>query len=296
MKNLFIASFILLNSFAFAQQPIVIDLVHQTTDNVPPHLAYVVLIPQAPLNDTEKNWSRNLSKDSRGGSDDNNGVHTQKKMLFENVSSERFEMYSRMKGTVEGVQLSVWLTQNGRALISNAPETGLDLAVRKYVYDFAIEQYRYAVQVELKKEQEKQKKMEDELSDLLKSKEESIETITENEREEKRTAAAIDVTNKHIDNTALEIHDQKQIVKATAADPNTQKGPETTLDNMQDDKQDLQKDNRKKNEDLEELRKDSRVAARTMNINEQDVALKTAAIEAHKQTVRDVLAKLNNIK
>lgn len=295
MKNLLITSLILLTVSAYAQVPLVVDMVPQTNDNNT-QISYVVLIPQATLKEVENNWNSYISHDSRGWGSNDNGVHTQKKMLVKNISADRFEIYSRMNETAQGVHLSAWLTQNGRALVSDAADSGLDLAAKKYVYDFAIGQYREAVQVELKMEQEKQKKMEDDLADLLKTKEHSIETVNENAREEKRTSAAINVTNRDIDDASLEIHDQKQMVKATSSDPNAMKGAEKTLDNMEDDKQDLQKDNRKKNERLEELEKENRKEARSMNTTEQDIALKTTAIEEQKQTVRDVLTKLNNIK
>lgn len=295
MKTLIIASLTLLTVAAFAQKPLVVDMVPQTTDNAT-QISYVVLIPQAKLKDVESHWNSHLSSDSKGGSTDKDGVHHQKNVQVKNISPDRFDTYSRMNETAEGVHLSVWLNQNGRALVSDAADSGLNLAAKKYVFDFAIGQYREAVQVELKMEQEKQKKMEDDLADLLKIKEHSIETVKENEREEKRTSAAIDVTNRDIDNASLDIRDQKQMVKTTAADPNAQKGAEKTLDNLEDDKQDLQKDNRKKNERLDDLEKENRQVARTMGTNDQNVDLKTAAIEAQKEVVRAVLAKLNNIK
>ena len=295
MKNIFFASLILFSISALAQESLVVDMVPQTTDNAT-QISYVVLIPQAKLKGVENNWNSHLSKDSKGRSSDDDGVHSQDNMLVKNISPDRFEIYSKMSETEKGVHLNVWLTQNGRALVSKTPESALDLAAKKYVYDFAITQYREAVQAELKKEQAKQKKMEGDLADLLKAKEQSMETVNENEREEKKTSAAIAVTNKDIDNAALDIHDQKQMVKTTASDPNAKKGAEKTLDNMEDDKKDLQKDNKKKNEQLDDLKKENRKEERAMNTNEQDVALKTAAIEAQKQTVHDVTAKLGNIK
>ena len=295
MKNLLIALLILITTSTYAQVPLVVDMVPQTNENNS-QISYVVLVPQATLKEVENNWNSYLSQNSRGWASNDNGVHTQKNMLVKNISADRFEMYSRMNETANGVHMTVWLTQNGRALVSDNPDSGLNLAAKKYVYDFAIGQYREAVQAELKMEQQKQKKMEDDLSDLIKNQESSIETVKENEREEKRTSAAIEVTNKDIDNASLDIHDQKQMVKTTSSDPNAMKGAEKTLGNMEDDKDELQNDNRKKNEHLDELRKENREEARTMNTNEQDVALKTAAIETQKQTVRDVLTKLNNIK
>lgn len=295
MKNLLITSLILLTVSAYAQVPMVVTMIPQSTeDNT--QVSYVVTIPQATLNEVEKNWNSYLSHDSRGRSSDENGVHKQKNMLVKNISPDRFDIYSRMSETIEGVHLSVWLAQNGLALVSSTPDSGLDLAAKKHVYDFAIGQYRQAVQAELKMEQEKQQKMEEELAELLKTQENSIETVKENERNEKRITESIDVTNKDIDNASLDIHDQKQMVQATAADRNAMKGAEKTLGNMEDDKQDLQKDKRKKNERLDELEKDNRKEARVMNTNKQEVALKTAAIESQKQTVRDVLAKLGNIR
>jgi len=295
MKNLLIALMILITTSTYAQVPLVVDMVPQTTDNTT-QISYVVLIPQAKLKEVENNWNTYLSHDSRGWSSDDNGVHKQKNVLVKNISPDRFELYSRMNETAKGVHLSVWFTQNGRALVSKTPDSALDLAAKKYVYDFAIGQYREAVQLELQMEQEKQKKMESDLTDLLKANEKSIETVKENEREEKRTSAAIDVTNKDIDDASLDIHDQKQMVKITASDPNAMKGAEKTLGNMEDDKEDLQKDKRKKGEHMDELQKENREAARSMSTTDKNIVLKTAAIEEQKQVVRDVLAKLNNIK
>lgn len=295
MKNILFTSLMLFSVSAIAQQTVVVDMIPQTTDNIT-QISYVVLIPQAQLKEVGNNWNRHLSKDSRGRSSDNNGVHVQENVLVKNISPDRFEMYSKMSETLEGVHLNVWLTQNGRALVSKTPDSALDLAAKKYVYDFAISQYREAVQLELKKEEEKLKKMEEGLAGLIKTKEQSIQTVRQNEREGERITTAMDVTEKDIDNAALDIHDQKQMVKATAADPNAMKGAEKTLGNLQDDKQSLQKDNRKKSESLDDLEKANRKEARVMDTNEQNVALKTAAIETQKQVVQDVQTKLNNIK
>lgn len=295
MKTLIIASLTLFTVAAHAQKPVVVDMVPQTTDNAT-QISYVVLIPQAKLKDVDSNWNSHLSSDSKGGSTDKDGVHHQKNVQVKNISPDRFDTYSRMNETAEGVHLSVWLSQNGRALVSDAADSGLNLAAKKYVFDFAIGQYREAVQMELKAEQSKLKDMEGELASLLKTREKSIETVNDNEREEKKTEAAIAVTNRDIDNASLDIHDQKQMVKTTAADPNAQKGAEKTLDNLQDDKKDLQKDNKKKGEHLNDLEKENRQVARTMDTNDQNVDLKTAAIEAQKEVVRAVQTKLANIK
>jgi hypothetical protein len=104
------------------------------------------------------------------------------------------------------------------------------------------------------------------------------------------------VTNKDIASASVGITDQKEMVKTTASDPNAQKGAEKTLDNLEDDKKDLQKDNKKKGEHLNDLEKENRQVARTMSSNDQNVDQKTAGIEVQKGVVRDVQAKLSNIK
>jgi hypothetical protein len=49
--------------------------------------------------------------------------------------------------TKEGVRLNVWLNESSRTTV---PNSGQHLAVQKYVYDFALSQYRDAVKEELK--------------------------------------------------------------------------------------------------------------------------------------------------
>lgn len=295
MKTLLLISLSVISFAGFAQKSISVDAVPQATSK-DAQFSFVVEIPQTTQKDVEKDWLRYVADGSKGKSDAVDNIYHQSDAFHSNISAYPFDVYSKLRETSDGVRLTAWFTQNNAAFISQDSNNGQHLAAQKFLRDFAVQEYREAVQNELNVEQDKLGEMEKELVALIKSEEKSVKTINENERSNVRANEAISTTDADIRSSSYEIYDQKEMVETTASDPKATKGAKKTLRNMESDKEDLQKDNEKKNMNIDSRDKENRAEERSMANSRQLQERKTADIENQRQLVIVVQTKLDNIK
>ncbi len=296
LKSIFFASFFILSFGAFAQKQITVTETPRANSKDTMQLSFAVLIPQTTLKQTENSWLKYVATGSKGKAVVVNGDNLQTAVMNKNISPNPFDIYSKLLETTEGVRVTLWFPENNAVLISKDPTSGANLAVQKYVRDFAVQEYRKAVQKELKAEQEKQKKLETELAVLIKGEEKSVKTVNENQRTTERANDAIATNNADIQNSSNKISNQKGNVESNAADANAAKGAKKTLGEMESDKKDLQKKNETQSKNIDSRDKANRAEERSMVGSQEKQAAKTAAIEKQKAVVAEVQVKLDNIK
>ncbi|MEX0813001.1 MAG: hypothetical protein WD048_12350 [Chitinophagales bacterium] len=291
---LFTAALSAFSIFTFAQEPINVTVAHQSVTRDAQN-SYTVDIPQANLKDVEKEWTKYLSKKSKGRASESNGEYIQNNAVDKNISNKPFDVQSKLFGTSDGVRLTAWFTQRNRPLQSSERGNGQQLAVQKYIRDFAVPQYREAVKAELETEQDKLEEMEKQLSEMIKNEEASLKAIAENERSNERAKESIATTKSDIKSSSKKIEDQKEMVEYTASDPNATKGAKKTLDNLEDDKKDLQKSNEKEAKDLVKSKTEIREAERNTSNMQDAQAVQRANIEVQKKKIQDIKIKLSKI-
>lgn len=295
MRNSLYISFLILTTALSANAQIVVgsDAAIESTGN---QTIYHVDIPQVALKETQNAWDHYLNKGSKGKASTDSGHHLQLGAVNKNVSPEPFDVHSTLTEGVAGVRLSAWFTKNGMSLLSKESTESQDLALRKYLHDFALEQYRNAVKDELKTETAKLDRLEKSMRGIIKDGEKSGSTINRNERSEERTADAMNTSGEEIELKTESIEGQREMVEATEADPNANKGANKTMDELKDDKKALQKKNESQGRELDGLGKDTREAERNIQAaNEQGVATQ-AQIDAQRSVVAAVQTKLDGIK
>jgi hypothetical protein len=257
---------------------------------------FFVDIPQATQAQVEKDWLRYVGRRSKGRSSVNAGQHMQVGAVNKNVSAEPFDVGSKVVGTPSGVRLSAWLTRNGLAFVNKESVTGQDLAVKKYLRDFAVAQYRSAVRDELKAEQSKLKDMERSMVGLEKSGDKSGRAVSSNERSKERTGKAMETSQTDIDQKSARIEGQKEMLDATASDPNANKGANKTMNEMKGERKDLEKLNESQGKSMDDLDVGTRQAERQVALSLQGQAAMQERINAQRAHVRAVQAKLNAIR
>lgn len=295
MKSIQSVLFIVLASLSFsgfAQNPIVVN-VSPAPVSMDTQRSFVVVIPQTVLKEVKSAWLKYLGVGSKGKSSELNGEFLQTGAVNKNISATPFNVFSKLMATTGGVRMLVWLDERS---ISNEPNQAQHLAVQKYVYDFALQQYRAAVLKELKTEMNKQKKLENDLAKLIKDEEKSVKTVSKNERAAERANDAISTNNADIQSSNYKISDQKDNVERNAADYNAAKGAKKTLGELEDDKKDLQKQNEKQGKSMDNMGKENRAEERSMVNSQENQAAKTEALEKQKLVVRAVQVKLDNIR
>ncbi|MBP9152372.1 MAG: hypothetical protein KBF73_08830 [Flavobacteriales bacterium] len=295
LRALGILTFTTFSFGAFAQEPIIV-----TMDALAPSTAtrnsYSVDIPQVSLKDVERDWVKEVGKSSKGKATVVNGEHVQSGAVNTNISPEPFTYYSRFVEAPKGVRLTSWLGNNNIVSASGVANANQDLAVQKFMRDFAVEAYRGAVKEELKMEEDKLRDLEKNMAQAVKTEEKSNKTIQQNQRSNIKADDAIATNERDIERKTENITDQKDMVQQTAADPNANKGAKKTLGELESDKKGLQKENEKASKDIVAREKESRAADRTMVNANQVKETKASDIEAQREVVRLVKLKLDGIK
>lgn len=306
MKNKIIETQTIRNSFflwlcfslsvnAVAQKEIVVDEAPRAMSR-DTQFSYLVDIPQATLKITEKNWLNYVSADSKGAATFVNGEHLQTEVNNKNISSQPVNIYSKLIETTEGVRLTVWITEKNFSFIANNPNSIEDLAIQKFVRDFAVKEYKEAVQEELKTEQNKQKELEKNANNSSKDYEHSNTKISKDQRTILQSKDNISTNTADIARTTLKIEEQKKMVEKTAADPNANKGAKKTLHNLEQSKENLQKQNNQLNKKIEDAEKEIREEIKNASTVQQKETFQSPELEAQRLKVYSIQTKLNNIK
>lgn len=295
MKRILFAFSCLLALNAAAQKPIVITEASESmSKGVQP--AFTVEIPQAAIGQVEKDWLDYTGKGTKGKATFINGEHLQPAAVNTNISPTPFNVYAKLVDITGSVRLTAWFTANDTLFFKGADDSVRNLAIEKYMRDFAAGEYRDAVKGELKGEQEKLKALEKDLAGIIKEEEKSTKKINESNRAIKKSQDNIAANNKSIENTSEKIATQKGMVERTASDANANKGAKQTLKDLENERKKLQKDNVNENKNIEAQNKAIREEDRNTALIKERIAGKNAEIDKQKEKVKEVQTKLEGIK
>ena len=294
MKVIFCIALSLISISLFAQETIMVT-VDSSTASVAQH-TFSVDIPQTTIKDVKNDWQKHVASGNKGKASFVNEEYIQTGVVNKNISPDPFTMYSKLMETPVGVRLTARLELNYLASSSGVANSNQDLAVQKFLQDFAIDQYRTAVKKELNIEQKKLASLEKDLSKGIKEEEKSTKNMKENDRSNERSEDAISTNNRDINNSTDKISDQKGMVNVTASDPNATKGAKKTLAELKREKRSLQKQNESQSKKIDNRNKENREEDRNIQLAQQNNETLKVAIERQKAVVEVVQVKLNNIQ
>jgi hypothetical protein len=294
-QALFASTLSLLFSVTFSQTVITVDtltsLMSQGT-----HLAYHVEIPQVKLKTLEKNWCKYTALESKTKPVLINGEYVQSAAVNRSFSLNPFNVYSKLMDTAGSVSMTVWLSENDTVFISPWSGDEKDIAARKYVRDFALEQYKEAVKLELDAETDRHKQMQKEDEGIISQQEKAAKKISQNQHSIQKAKDDIAKNNADIQTRSHQINDAKDMVERTVSDENANKGAKKTLKDLESDKRKLQKDNENQNKNIDDWGKEIREKEREIADLKQSHEAKLKEIAIQREKVQAVQIKLENIR
>jgi chromosome segregation ATPase len=279
----------------FSQQPISVSIERQTSGQINNN-SYSVDIPQANLKEVKQDWIQYTSRHAKGKTTFNKGEYIQYGTVNTNIAAASFTLYSRLTETTTGVRLTAWLANQRTSTNMLSDNKQQELAVQKYLHDFAISGYKKAVDQELRAEQQKLESMEKEMAALVKSGERSAQIINSNDRSNEVSTDAISTNKSDIASSSEKIEKQKEMVDYTAADVNANRGAEKTLNNLEQEKKDLQRNTEVRNRTMDNRNKESRSENRNLQSAEQQYSITSQAIEEQRALVNRIQVKRQNIQ
>lgn len=259
--------------------------------------SFLVDIPGAKLKTIEKDWIKYLEKSSKNKAEQLNGETLIKGSTVKNISTLPLTIYSTLLETNDGVRLTVWVAEQDSVFISDKMNNDKNLASIKYVKDFANAEYRDIVKAELETEKNKLDKLNDELKKLISIEEKAKSTIKENLRSIDRNKNDIKLNEADQKRKIEQITAQKAVVETTkVSGGDAYKEALKALDNLNGEKEKLEKENEKLNKQIDKWEKENREQDRDINQSKQDQGQKNEQIGRQKAVVEAVEAKLAAIK
>ncbi len=294
-KQLFSFALVIVAIASFAQQTINIDeAIRPFSKGSYP--SYELEIPQSHLSDISKEWMKYLKTGSKNKPVDANGEISINGAVNANLSPAPFNVYSKLLETTTGVKLTAWLTDDDSVYISK-DLNNRDLAVQKYLNDFAAAQYRVAVKVELNGENDKLKKLQGELNALIKQQDKSTKNIEEDKRSIGRNNDLLQTNNNDQQNKQNQISQQQQTVDGLESNPGaTLDAAKKQLKDYQNDLKKLISTNEKLHKEIDKWNADIRNEERNITDNQNNQQLKNGDIDKQKLVIQNVQAKLDGIK
>lgn len=259
--------------------------------------AYQTIIPQATLKDVEKNWKTYIKTKSKGKVEERNGEIFIYGAVNKNLAPEGFNLFSTLLETTEGVLLTAWFMRNDSVFISRETAPDKTLAAEKYLYDFAIAEYKAAVKNELNAENKKLTALESDLKQLINDEEKANKKINENQRAINRTRTEIRTNENDQRLKQDQITKQKITVESLKnASDDAQKAAEKTLKRLENELKKLVNENERLYKQIDKAEKEIREQQRNIDRSKQDQYLKRSDIDKQKMLCKSIEDKLNNIK
>ncbi|CAN5562558.1 hypothetical protein BH11BAC1_BH11BAC1_04100 [soil metagenome] len=299
MKQLFIlilsVTFLFLNS-VFAQDSLHVSQAEkQMSRGI--HNGFSVDIPQARLKDVVNAWKKYIKRgDNKASVENNEDEYQISGTALTNISAQPMNVYAQIKEVEKAIRLTAYFTPDDSNYISNAVNGDEVYATERLMKDFARMQYRLAVENELNKETEDLKKMENEKEDLINDNEKANKNINEYERKIDRANSEIEKNKSEQSKRSADVANQKEIVRATTPKTETYDLEEKKLSSLEKELKKLEKEGESLHKDIDNWNSDIREQKRNIEKNDDQIKEKKESISKQKDHVKDVNAKMLNIR
>ena len=281
---------------AFAQKEITVDETMKTMSKGSQN-GYVTDIPQGKLKEVTSGWKKYVKRESKNNIEEANSEIIMRGTTIPNISTNPIYVYARLLETDQGVMLTAFFSDDDSVFISTAKSEEKSIAIKKFLKDFVIQQYKVAVYHEQDAEKKKLLKLEDDLDDLIKANEKANKRINEDERKIDKNKDEIAANRKEQEARAGEVANQKEVVRTLSTSPGEEKNlSEKKLKDLEKEKKKLEKKGENLHEDVEDLQSDIRQERRLIEKNEDAQKAKKEDISSQKDVIRGVEKKLNGIK
>ncbi|HKR03878.1 MAG TPA: hypothetical protein VJY62_04515 [Bacteroidia bacterium] len=285
----------LLPFISSAQQKIVVNEVIKEMSKGTKN-GYDVIIPEAMLREVKADFSHYIRKDSKSRAQEADGELFIIGAVNKNIFSTPFNIYAKLQDADDGVKITAFFTPDDTLFVSTADNEDQSSAIKKYLKEFAVTQYKDFVKKELDSEKRKQKELENQLEDLVNSKQKSERNINEAKRTIENNNRDIESVAKQITAKEDEIIKQKGMVSTLkGSGGEEEKLSQKNLKNLENDKRKLDKD--KESMARENDKMNSRMEDEQRNI-ETSMKLqleKNTEIEKQKSKVQKTEEKFNGI-
>jgi predicted nucleic acid-binding Zn-ribbon protein len=279
----------------YAQLPIEVDekVMPMSRGNQP---GLEVMIHDAELKDVQKEWENYMKSADRPDINEEKDEIQALGATVEAISNQPINVFAKFTELKGGTYGQIFFQFEDDFLSSKSSSLKLQ-AAKKFVYDFAIQEYRYAIEEKLGEEEDKLKDIEKEKKKIIKDIDDNHKTISENERDINQIKNDLKINESDQDVMVQQITKQKKLVLEYAGkSEEAEKAAEKELGDYENDYKKLQKENEKLHKKIDDAEEDIREAERNLDMNKADLSRKQDEMIEQKAIIEVIKEKLENLE
>lgn len=294
MRTILSILFILSSLALFAQKPLVVkDIKKAMSQGTEPGME--VMIHQAQQKEVVNAWEKAIKGKSKAKAESKGDEITIIGTVLPLISNDSLNIYSYTTTSKEGTKLEVWFELKDGFI--NPKNEKYYLPAKKFVHDFAVSQYKLAVEEELEAEQDKLKDLEKELDKLAKDHDKLLATISKENVKIENTKNDISTNQADQERQRDLIQVQKKkVTEAAKVSEDAKKDAEKELKGLEKELSKLVKDYEGYHKDIVKSEADIREAEREVANNETARELQQNEIDKQQKLIQAVENKLAGIE
>ena len=263
--------------------------------------AFIVEIPQVNIESVKKSWMKLIRQNTKSKVSTENSEITILNTQIAEISDNPINIYSAVYQIDSAVKL-VSLFEIDSAFFSfDGDKEDMTYertyrGIEHFLHDFAVAEYREAVEAELKAENKELKNLNNELEKLVKQSETFHKKIMQNESDSLNSVAQISSLEIDKQRKQGEIDSKKESMASITGDKELYDEAKKYLKSLEKQRKKIEKEIDKLKANIVEYNSDKVELKRSIMENEKQKEELLNEISKQQETVKKVTAKLENIK
>ncbi len=262
--------------------------------------AYSVNIPMGILKDVQTGWIKKLQENNKVKPVKVNDEFVMPDILVSAITADTISVYSLFVEKETCIVLHVFVQIDSVFFSPSEDKSQLaavkiDNGIKKYIRDFAVEQYRLFAQEDLEAEEKLLKNLENEHKKLGKQIEGYKKDISSLENEIEKTEREIVTLDKEIELKNQQVLDHKTSMLSLSTDIEKDAAKDKEKD-LEKEKNKLEKERMGKKNDISDMKSDIGKNEKNISENEKLIEEKLEEINKQKEEVSKAQALLEGIK
>jgi len=284
------------SSIVYAQKEITVTSVKKKMSRGE-QTGFQVSIPEGKLKDITSAYKKQLETNTKVDVKENGGELVTTGAVNKNFSDKPFTVYSKFLETPEGVDMTVFVSEDNENFISDDSDADKLTALKKSIRDFAVTEYKEIVNEKLDVENDKLKDLKKDLENLVEDESDNIKDISKKQREIENYTTKIE-TNKTLQASKTEQVTRQQ---NTVSEISDKKSPEyklatTNLKEYQSERKSLEKDAEKMGREIDDNKADINKLEKKNEELKKQQATAQEKVDAQDKVVKAIEEELAGIK
>ncbi len=258
---------------------------------------FYVMIPEGKLKEVKSAYKKQLQLNTKAGAKEIEGEIINYGVVNKNFSVKPFIVYSKFLETNEGIDMTVFVSEDSLTFLSETSDVDKVTALKKSLRDFAVNEYKKNVARNLEAENAELKEIKKQLENNMKDENQNIETIGKNQREIENYESKMEANKAAQTSKTEQINNQQSTVSAIKDKKSIDYEQESkTLKNYKSDLKDLENSLDKLGKTVDKNKTEIReLEQKNETLKKQQTDFNTK-IEAQEQVVKTIEKELNEIK